>query len=364
MANQSGTITSTEGWRSIHSTPNDSITFTVVSGTFSVEYPVGTLAISGATSTQTLTLTNGGQMRVAVTAGSLTYALTDGADSYSLTQAEVAATQASYNAGAGRLATAHSRYFTHLYAGDQLPDDDKVYDISGAQGHAVRETDLSVAALWTTASGYFSTLNPTTTPGEELRRLKLPPLNWDWRGGESLFIWWLGKATQEAASCSILSNNIGGTTEAGFRIRVVTSTGKLVFYAQETNADGGEFINPTATTLAPFLGALSSFGVWLDAGQRKAYTYVNETLQLGGAAMSATMNTLPSAAQIADGYEFRLGGDPLTTGAASSGLATSTRALVMLKFAPTDTLPTLAKVLAAQNALRAAPQFPLAQGAL
>jgi hypothetical protein len=80
MANQSGTITSTEGWRSIHSTPNDSITFTVVSGTFSVEYPVGTLAISGATSTQTLTLTNGDQMRVAVTAGSLTYALTDGAD--------------------------------------------------------------------------------------------------------------------------------------------------------------------------------------------------------------------------------------------------------------------------------------------
>jgi hypothetical protein len=94
MANQSGTITSTEGWRSIYSTPNDSITFTVVSGTYSVEYPVGTLAISGATSTQTLTLTNGGQMRVAVTAGSLTYALTDGADSYSLTQAEVAATQA------------------------------------------------------------------------------------------------------------------------------------------------------------------------------------------------------------------------------------------------------------------------------
>jgi hypothetical protein len=74
--------------------PNDTITFTPASGTYSVEYPLGTLAISSVTSAQTLTLASGGHLRVLVAAGSVAFALTDKPDGIALTTAQVVATQA------------------------------------------------------------------------------------------------------------------------------------------------------------------------------------------------------------------------------------------------------------------------------
>lgn len=256
--------------------------------------------------------------------------------------------------------TAHPRYFTHLFAGNQLADDPKVYDISGALGHATPEADLSLSALWTTTPGYASTLDPTTTVGQKLRRLMLPVLMWDWAGGESLFIWGLVKAAFEAAACSFMGNNIGGSAENGFRIRVSTA-GKLVLAMQQGTTYS---YSSTASTLSAFDGALHSFGIWMDAAARKAYTYVDETLQVGGATVAA-MDTLPTAAQIADtSAQLRLGGEPSATGGVSSGLATAIRALAIIKFAPTDTVPTTAQVLAAQAALRAAPHLTIARGTL
>ena len=160
--------------------------------------------------------------------------------------------------------TAHPRYFTHLFAGNQLADDPKVYDISGALGHATPEADLSLSALWTTTPGYASTLDPTTTVGQKLRRLMLPVLMWDWAGGESLFIWGLVKAAFEAAACSFMGNNIGGSAENGFRIRVSTA-GKLVLAMQQGTTYS---YSSTASTLSAFDGALHSFGIWMDAAAR------------------------------------------------------------------------------------------------
>lgn len=55
MPNFSGTVTAREGVRTIDVTPNDVVTFTPVSGTYSVEYPIGTVAINASSSTGTVT---------------------------------------------------------------------------------------------------------------------------------------------------------------------------------------------------------------------------------------------------------------------------------------------------------------------
>lgn len=255
---------------------------------------------------------------------------------------------------------AHQRYFTHLFAGTQLNTDPQVYDISGAQGHATIGTDSNVTELWANA-GFASTLDPTTTAGQRLRALILPALNWDYAGGESIFIWWLGKASPEAAATNLFGSYDASATQSGLRGRV-SPTGKwgAAFY------DG-----PTATfrslgdsTLTAFDGTTHSVGVWLNGQTRLGTTFVDETVQVNAASV-ASVNTLPSATQVAGGFDrLRLGADTSATGATDRGLATQTRAFVVLRFAATDTLPTQAQVLAAMRALRAAPHLPLRQGAL
>lgn len=261
--------------------------------------------------------------------------------------------------GAGIPGAAHPRYFAHLFAGNQLPDDAMVYDISGAGSHAQREADLTVSAMWTTAAGYASTLDTAAVDGQRLRRLKLPALNWDWMGGESLMIWWLGKCTAEASSTNLMGTARGVAGENGFRVRVA-STGALGMTMSEGATATTTF---TTSTLLPFDGALHSIGFWLDGRGRLGYSYVDETVQVDG--NSPTGDMLPTAAQVAAGTDrLILGGDSLLTGSATSSIAQSTRALAVLKFAATDTVPTAEQVRQAMLQLRAAPHRPILRGAL
>lgn len=80
MANQSGIVTSKDGTLTIIATRNDSVTFTPTAATYTVEYPIGTVSIAGATTAQTVSLTPGGIVLLRVASGSVAYALTDGAD--------------------------------------------------------------------------------------------------------------------------------------------------------------------------------------------------------------------------------------------------------------------------------------------
>ena len=89
-----GTVTSSQGALTLGTTPLDTITFTPSSATYTVEYPLGTVAIAASTSAQTLTLTNGGQMRILCVSGSVAYSLTDNPDDYTLTQSQTASVQA------------------------------------------------------------------------------------------------------------------------------------------------------------------------------------------------------------------------------------------------------------------------------
>ena len=91
--NQSGTLTSAQGYKTLDATPNDTLAITVASGTYSIENPPGTVIASAVSSSATYNLT-AAQVRIACQAGSLSYVLTDSADSLSLSQAQIAATQA------------------------------------------------------------------------------------------------------------------------------------------------------------------------------------------------------------------------------------------------------------------------------
>ena len=94
MANASGSITSAQGWVTIDCSLNDTITFTPSGGSYTVEYPARTTAIDASASTQTLSVTAGGQARVLCISGSLAWARTDNNDGGELDTTERASVRA------------------------------------------------------------------------------------------------------------------------------------------------------------------------------------------------------------------------------------------------------------------------------
>lgn len=102
MPSYTGTVTSSQGTRTLDVTPNDVITFTPTSGTYTVEYPIGTVAISGASTAQSITSTTSAtQMRVTCLTGSVAYSNADGLDNTSvLTPSAAAYWQTAFDAGA------------------------------------------------------------------------------------------------------------------------------------------------------------------------------------------------------------------------------------------------------------------------
>lgn len=89
MPAYSGTVSASQGVRTIDVTPNDVVTFTPSSATYTVEYPIGTVAISASTATQTLPAnTSATQMRILCVSGSVAYANVDNNDGTPLTPTE------------------------------------------------------------------------------------------------------------------------------------------------------------------------------------------------------------------------------------------------------------------------------------
>jgi len=107
MTNQTGTLTSSQGSAFIGTTPNDTITFNPT-GTYTVEYPLGTIAISGSSSIQSLAV-SGGQLRLTCVTGSVAWSLVDGADSGAITSAQtvILKAQADATLNTGYRLTAH-----------------------------------------------------------------------------------------------------------------------------------------------------------------------------------------------------------------------------------------------------------------
>ena len=106
MPNFSGTVTSTQGVKVIDVTPNDVVTFTPSSATYTVEYPIGTVAISASTSTGSLTANSAAtQMRILCVSGSVAYSCVDNNDGFPLSTTELASVRSLVSAD-GNLAYA------------------------------------------------------------------------------------------------------------------------------------------------------------------------------------------------------------------------------------------------------------------
>lgn len=247
----------------------------------------------------------------------------------------------------------HPRYYCHLYAGDQLSDDGTVYDKSGALSHASRGANLSVANLWATA-GYFTTDNPAS--GTPDSGLIMPPLNFDYNGGEELLLVWLGKVTAEAAAATMLADSPNSAGFNGFRLRV-QSTGKFAFWLQENGSTNAWAAGDSAAALGD--GTLRQYAI-LVSGKRKQYW----TWEDGVAVVNAGAVKSGAAIDTRTSSNVYIGKDASSSGVETIGLPTKTRALTMLRFAASDPQVDVAKAFAVVKALRASPGQLVKQGAL
>ena len=88
MSTVSGTLTSSQGALVVETTAYDQLTITVSSGTFTLEYPMGTVLASGVTTTSSYQL-GPGQFKLQVTAGSVAYSLERVSDGPTVQQTKV-----------------------------------------------------------------------------------------------------------------------------------------------------------------------------------------------------------------------------------------------------------------------------------
>lgn len=95
MPSYSGTVSASQGVRTIDVTPNDVVTFTPSSATYTVEYPIGTVAVNASTVQASVTAnTSATQMRILCVSGSVAYANVDNNDGTPLSGTETAAARA------------------------------------------------------------------------------------------------------------------------------------------------------------------------------------------------------------------------------------------------------------------------------
>ena len=101
MANQSGNLSSAAGLAWVITSQNDTLTVQPnPTGTYDVEYPLGTMAIVGGSTLQTMAC-NGGNAIVRCKSGAISWALLDGPETVSSGQGQIAGFRRSGNVNAG-----------------------------------------------------------------------------------------------------------------------------------------------------------------------------------------------------------------------------------------------------------------------
>lgn len=233
-------------------------------------------------------------------------------------------------------------YHFHGYAGNQVAGDSKFFDLSGIN-HGVRGANLSDAQMFT-AAGYVSTVDPASGLTDSV--IRIPSVNFDYNSGEKLIVYWLGKATAEASQQHIIGDGYS-TSVRGWGI-TSTSAGKLqVIMSGATQGYSGT----SSETL--FDGALHSFGVVMDGENRKYSVWSDDALD----------------ANFLNGYlSFNFGADfdvattnTVNIGAASpapggtSGIATATRALVIIRLPASYSVPSTSAITEVFKQLRTNP---------
>lgn len=256
----------------------------------------------------------------------------------------------------------HPYYHFHGYAGNQVAGDSVFYDMA-AGNHGVRGADLTDAAMFTNA-GYVTTGAPSNPYDVAIR---IPNLNFDYAGGEKLFIYWRGIAAGNGlgAECAIMGDGWGtqtaGNGQRGIQIRT-TVLGKvyLVLYG----ATAGVGLGSTAVCFDgtnphdfAFLvdGENKKYGQWIDGVFEPAHANTYQTFSSGTAFDTKNSNTFNlGAAQAAPGVATQPQG----------GESTKVRTAVIIRLPASYTAPSVTQVTTAVKALRAAPSKLLLAGAL
>lgn len=253
----------------------------------------------------------------------------------------------------------HPYYFFHGYAGNQLAGDSVFYDMA-VGNHGVRGADLTDAQMFANA-GYVTTNAPSNPYDIAIR---MPNLNFDYAGGEKLFIYWRGIAAGNGlgAESAILGDGWNtAASQRGVQIRTTTS-GKvyLVLYG----ATAGVGLLSTSSVFdgsAPhdfaFLidGKNKKYGMWVDGVFEPAWSNVYQTFGSGVSFDTKNSNTFNlGAAQAAPGVATQPQG----------GEATKVRCAAIIRLPASYTVPSVAKVTTAVNSLRAAPSKLLLAGSL
>lgn len=251
------------------------------------------------------------------------------------------------------LRSIHPCYFFHGYAGNQGAGDSVMFDLTGCGNHAMRGANLSDAEMFANA-GYVTTKAPANPYDICLR---IPNLNFDYSIGEKLFIWWRGKITPEANERAFMGD--GYTSQRGIQIRV-NQTGKLtaaIFGATATVA--------SLSTAIPFDGNLHDIGVYFDGATKTHGYWIDGVMDSSFAGALATLGA--TAYDTKNSSTFNLGAAYPASGTATapqSGIATQTKALVILRLGDTYPSPSVATLTNVCKSLRTDPGKLLLASAL
>lgn len=245
--------------------------------------------------------------------------------------------------GYGVLGAPTGSYFFHGYAGGQVADDTKFYDISGAGNDGTFGADL--AAPWANA-GYVSTEDPTG--GATNKTIRLPNFNLDYTAGEKLIGWWLGKITPEGSAVEFIGDGGFNTTYPGWSIRVSTG-GK----AQFKLADGSNTYFSGSSSATAFDGNLHSLGFVVDGAGRKGYIWVDDALDSNFS--SGSQFNSGNAIDTRNANTVNLGTSLPEAAASTTGIVTINRALVLCKLPAATALPAIPTITSVFQALRRDP---------
>ncbi len=241
---------------------------------------------------------------------------------------------------AGGATTVHPYYHFHGYAGDQLPDDTKFNDMSGIN-HASRGANLSISQLWTTNAGYASTIDPASGATDSV--LRIPNLNYDYASGEKLIVWWLGKVTAEGSAARMM----GDAQTAGWRIALNTSgTWQLTLSGPVTEA----YASSSPSSIS---GALNSIAFAVDGAARKYGKWTNELYQFGTGDYQAF--SVGDALDTKNSNTVNMGTSFPASASSTSGIATATRALAILRLPASYPMPSVGTLTSVFLQLRSNP---------
>lgn len=248
----------------------------------------------------------------------------------------------------------HPRYWFHGFAPDQSTDDAKFRDIVTGN-HGVFGVDLSIANAWANkAKGYVSNVDPAGGVTDSV--IRMPGPNFDYNGGDSLFIMWAGQVTPEGSDSHMMGSS-ASSAAGGMAVRLLTS-GRLQFVLYGGGAS--RFSSTTTDNAAgkPFVAAeLHSFGIFVDGVNKQQSMWVDGQINVSQATLSSgdACDTLSSAT-------WNIGTAAPAGG--TTGAAVKTLAFAGLKVLATDTMPTIAQLTAVMQAFDRQPRGIVLAGSL